>query len=184
MTPEQLLAEIVNGLELSADGLRRASRAWAEAARQGMDLSRFRAPVFRLLPLIAAGSLMAETVLAFPTQSVKFRKVSALSPGEQRRIASGEPIAVLIPHGGDYTTRMIPVREMTDNQVKMVFGHGFVRPPDEQQPYFESPPNPTRRARRAPVRVEANSRTVFIGSAKADADEMIEALKKAGLLPL
>jgi hypothetical protein len=186
MDPERLIEAIIGGITMSVRGLVRAARAWAKASALGVDLSRFRGGTFHFLPLIAAGVVAAEAVLAFSGLKNKLRAVTALPPADQKRLAAGAPVKLVVRHGDEFTKRQLPVSALTDTQVKQVFGDRCIRTEQEQIALLESVPIvtlPPKAVTTGRVTVDRSQAVVRIGTNSAPITDVIEALRKGGVLP-
>src|SRR6185312_4651239 len=92
-TPD-LRAELARGLSLTADTLTRLGMVWQELERRGEDLADLRQGLAKTLPLIAAGRLAAEAVVAFAGRPSLLRALEGVPLERQRSLANGEPIQV------------------------------------------------------------------------------------------
>jgi hypothetical protein len=180
---ERFAAELRAAIALTVAGLKRAAAVWVAMQRRGYDLSRFTEPVFRYLPLIHEGGVTAEAVLAFPGNATRFRKVTEQTAEVQIDLAAGKPIPVVIEVNGQRTVRDIPVKDMSDDQVKQVFAYRHIRTEKEQCNLLDSRPV----APLAPkcvtvgkVGVDRGKRAVYIGDKYAPIDDVIEALAMFG----
>src|SRR3712207_2892877 len=95
MTREELREELSRALALTVEGLRRAARVWGLLERMGEDLSDLRTGIAAYVPLIAAGTVLPEAVIAFAGNRTLLRKVAELPPAEQKRLATGGAVEVV-----------------------------------------------------------------------------------------
>lgn len=127
-----LRIELARGLTLTADTLYRLGMVWAELDRRGEDLSDLRHGLARTLPLIAAGRLAAEAVVSFAGRPALLRALEGVPLDRQRSLAAGEPVAVL-----DWTDKTsvqeMPLASLPSAAIRLVFGEGEVRSPDQQR---------------------------------------------------
>lgn len=132
VSDDDLLAELARGLAHTADTLYRLGCIWAELERRGRDLSTLRHGLNKTLPLIAAGRLAAEAVVSFAGRPALLRALEGVPLDRQRSLAAGEPVAVL-----DWTDKtsvqQIPLASLPSAAIRLVFGDGEVRSPDQQR---------------------------------------------------
>lgn len=127
-----LRAELARGLALTADTLTRLGRVWAELESRGEDLSDLRRGLGRTLPLIAAGRLAAEAVVAFAGRPGVLDRLAGLPLVEQRRLAAGGPVAVITP-ADPGTVEELPLAALPTSRVRLVLDGGEVLTPAEQR---------------------------------------------------
>ena len=107
MPTNKLRAELAHGLTLTAVTLSKLGMVWAELERRGEDLSDLRVGIARTLPLIAAGRLAAEAVVAFAGRPMILRALEGVPLDLQRRLADGETIPVYLP--GESAPKAMPL---------------------------------------------------------------------------
>src|SRR4051812_35389775 len=83
-TKEQLRAALAEGLQLTAYVLSRFGKIWVALERQGDDLTALRKGLFRWVPLIGAGELAAEVVVAFAARPAVMQALQGMPLDEQR----------------------------------------------------------------------------------------------------
>lgn len=127
-----LRAELARGLSLTADTLTRLGMIWAELERRGEDLSDLRRGIARTLPLIAAGRLAAEAVVAFSGRPGILRAIEGVPIERQRRLAAGEAVPVIDPANPEQVSEM-PLAMLPAASIRIVLGEGEVRPPAAQR---------------------------------------------------
>lgn len=144
LSTEQLRGELTRALSITAQGLAYLAAVWAELQRRGEDLSELRSGLATYLPAIATGELAAEAVVQFAGQRSVLSRIISLPLAEQRRLAGGEPVPVLVPGpDGDLVERQMSVRALTLRQVSQVFDEsGRVRSPIEQRQHQAAPRAP------------------------------------------
>jgi hypothetical protein len=180
-----LRTELARGLRLTADTLTRLGMVWAELERRGEDLAALRHGLARTLPLIAAGRLAAEAVVAFASRLSILRALDGVPLAEQRRLAAGEPIEVILP-GDPKHTEQVSVQALPVNRLRLVFADGEILPPAEQRLRL-------RERRRAKGKTEAEYRyqprydraagTITVGRMTVQLADLLSALA-TGLEPL
>lgn len=126
-----LRAELVNALKLTAGHLCYLAAVWQELEARGVDLGDLRRGIGAYLPLIAAGTVAAETVVAYAGQPRLLKQIGGLPVDRQRRIAAGEepppapppkkPALVrsdpVIPGAMTARPAAVPAGEPTDDQL-------------------------------------------------------------------
>lgn len=127
-----LRAELAASLGVTARHLVHLAAVWAELERRGEDLSDLRTGIGVYLPAIAAGTVAPEAVVAFAGQPTLLRAVTSLPPDEQKRLASGGTVPVVVRQGDAYTHRMLPASALTAGLARQVFGERSVRSEAEQ----------------------------------------------------
>lgn len=127
-----LRRELARGLTLVAEQLYRLGLVWVELEQRGEDLSDLRAGLNWTLPLIGSGLLAAEAVIAFAGRRSILREFEGMPLDQQRRLAAGEPVAVVTPDG-PHETELVPVRAIPAARLRTVFAEGKVLPPGEQR---------------------------------------------------
>jgi hypothetical protein len=81
---------------LTSEYLLYLAAIWGELERRGEDLSDLKRGIGKYLPLIASGSVLADTVVAFAGEPATLRAVAALPPKEQERIVRGGGVGHLV----------------------------------------------------------------------------------------
>lgn len=127
--------ELARGLTLTADTLSRLGLIWQELERRGEDLSSLRTGLARTLPLIAAGLLAAEAVVAFAGRPAVLRALEGVPLEQQRRLAAGEALEAIDPTN---PTNVItePIVRLPTAAVRLAIADGTVRTPDLQRLAF------------------------------------------------
>jgi hypothetical protein len=132
MTTPELRAELVRGLSMTAEGLVRMSAVWRELEDRGEDLSDLRHGIATFLPLIAAGRLAPEAVVAFASRRSVLRALEGLPLDEQRRLAAGGLLAVIDPsRPGEVIETRLDL--LPSSALALVFDDGAIRPPQLQR---------------------------------------------------
>lgn len=152
---------------------------------RGVDLSELRSGLIAYFPAIAAGAVAPEAVLRFAGNPNLLRAVSELSPDEQTKLAGGEPLTVVVRHGGSLTHRKLPAHALSAAQIRQVFGNRCIRTETEQIARLESPVvegAPRKPVTMGSVVVDRSAGTVRIGRVIAPVQEVIDALRAAGLV--
>ena len=193
MEPEDLIAFVASGSVLTAAVLESLARGWRRLEQLGLTpkvRQAIRGPgsqlLLKYLPKIAAGAVLAQTVIQFGGWSL--RLVSSLPPDDQRRITAGEPVAVYEREpGGGFTHRLFQVGDLTLQQLQQVFHpDGYIRTEQQQIAYLtQQPPayKPGKVVRSGDYIIDPKSGTVRIRHSKQTLilDELLVALKAAGV---
>lgn len=187
MDTPMLRQELARALTVTAETLAYLAAIWRELERRGEDLSDLRAGVGQYLPLIAAGQLDAEAVVRFAGRTGLLRAVQTLPVGDQRRLALGGKVPVVVAsEDGRLTIAKVPAHALTGEQIRLAFDIGRLRPVDEQRNIIASARTAARRhaveIRRYRVRVDREAGTVQVGKMAVSIEEVMEALRDAGVL--
>lgn len=150
LSEDELMDVIREGLQVSAYGLVRTAMAIKELESRGKDLSGFKISFLPFLRLVASGQLMVEVLVQFIEQPGIVRILSRLPLPDQKRIADGESIKLVVyGKDGGFTSRMFPVKTMDLRQVRQCIGYDKIRTETEQIALLESQKT---RARQKPKR--------------------------------
>lgn len=186
MGTAELRAELAASLNMTARHILRLALIWAELERRGEDLSELRNGIGAYLPAIAAGTVAAEAVVAFAGQPVLLRHVSTLPIAEQRRLAAGGTVPLVVTSDKGYTHRMIPLSALPARSIPQVFGARCIRNEAAQIAQLSAPPPPWKGngkpVRRGRIVVDRKLSVVRVGKAQVTLTEMVEALRAAGVM--
>ena len=133
MSPEQLRAQLSKLMGFGRNWIQELAEAVGVCHEMDVDISDIVPPATREICLrIHGGQLLAEIYNKnFDYQT--FRKISAINIQDQRHIADGKPLKVVVgmtDHGLD--CRLVQVEAMTPEQKKLVFANGRIRTIEEQ----------------------------------------------------
>lgn len=162
-TTETLRAELARALEVTAENLMWMARLWRELDRRGEDLRELRTGLRTFLPLIADGRLDAGAAVQFAGNLTTLRALASLPIQEQRRIAAGGNVPVVMMRDGSPVTRSMKVDDISSRIVKQVFATGRIRSEDEQRVIVTTlQPQRTKQERKLTrVRLGADNVTVW-----------------------
>ena len=178
MPTPQLRQELAHGLTLTAVTLTKLGMVWAELERRGEDLSDLRVGIARTLPLIAAGRLAAEAVVAFAGRPMILRSLEGVPLDMQRRLADGEPIPVYLP--GEQGPKSMPLARIPAAAVTRVIADGVVRTPAEQRLAIRTKKHkPTESQRKYAVTVDREARTLKVGKVVIPIATVLAAMAEA-----
>lgn len=181
MPTADLRRELARGLTLTAETLYRLGLVWQELERRGEDLSDLRHGMARTLPLIAAGLLAAEAVVAFAGRPVVLRALEGVPLDEQRRLAAGGPVRVIDPTEPGREIEM-PLATMPAVAIRLAIDGGEIRTPDAQRLALQ--PHRRRRKGEDPgyryrPRYDAETGTVAVGRMTVRLDDLLRELAAA-----
>jgi len=178
MDTANLRAELAHGLTLTAVTLTKLGMVWAELERRGEDLSDLRVGIARTLPLIAAGRLAAEAVVAFAGRPMILRAIEGVPLDVQRRLADGEPIPIYLP--GESAPKSLPLARIPSAAVTRVIADGMVRTPAEQRLAIRSKKHKADAGdRKYKVNVDRENRTIKMGKMTIPIATIIAAMAEA-----
>lgn len=181
-----LRAELTDALSQDfARRLIRIAAIWAELERRGEDLSSLRTGIGTYLPAIAAGTVTPEAVVAFAGRESVLRKIATLPPDEQRRLAAGGTVLLVVGSESGYTHRMVPLAALPARSVNQVFGERCIRSESAQIAMLSAPPAAMKRSgrvKRGNVVVDRKAAIVKVGSATATIEDVLAALRAAGAI--
>lgn len=127
--PEKLLDELRQCLAISVETLLRLGAIIRRLETIGIDVFALEIPNFNYLRRIAHGQMMPELFIELAGMPGLLRKVSTLPLPDQKKIADGRPLKVML-HGGDHL--LISPKDMTPSQVQQVFGRQGLRSEAQQ----------------------------------------------------
>jgi hypothetical protein len=176
-----LRRELAGGLTRSADALLHVATVWRELERRGEDLTEFKAGLGRTIPLIAAGRLAAEAVVAFIGRPSVLDAIEGLPLARQRELAAGAKVRVLAP--ADATADEAPLAALTPQTIRLVFADGVERTPGEQRAALAArrPAKAKKPDREYRVVVDRDARTVRVGRMEVGVEEVLAAFTVAAV---
>lgn len=185
MDTSALRAELAASLNMTARHILRLSHIWAELEKRGEDLSELRNGIGAYLPAIAAGVVAAEAVVAFAGQPTMLRSVATLPIEEQRRLAAGGTVPLVVGSDKGYTHRMVPLSAIPARSIPQIFGNRCIREEAAQIALLSAPPPPWKGngkpVRRGQIVIDRKLSIVRVGKAEVTLSEMVGALRAAGV---
>lgn len=178
MDTSELRKELARGLNLTAASLVRLAMIWAELERRGESLDELRTGVARSLPMIAAGRLAAESVVAFAGRPLVLKSLEGVPLDVQRRLADGEPIPVYLP--GEDAPKAMPLSRIPSAAIARVIADGVVRTPAEQRLASRPKKKKLRDDRNYTILVDRDARTIKIGKMTIPLASVIAAMAESG----
>lgn len=182
MDTAELLEELKNTLGLTARVLRYLAAVWLELEGRNVDLSDLKKGLLVYIPLIASGTLSPDAVVAFIGDWGILEVLSSLSLEEQKRLASGEPVKLVVRSGESFTHRMLPVKELTPAQRRQVFNtrDKCIRSESAQIAILTPQPSPMPRMGNAPkrgrCRADKRAGKVVVGRHRVEPSDILDAL--------
>jgi hypothetical protein len=178
LTTDDLRRELVRGLNLSAEALNHVAAVWHELEARGECLAEFRSGIGRNIPLIAAGRLAAEAVVAFIDRPATLKALEGLPLDRQRELAAGGSVHVLAPGSSQPVTTTLAA--MPAAAVRLVFCGGIERSPDEQRAAVVVRPKANaEKGRTFRVQVDRLRRTVKVGNVSVPLESVLAALAES-----
>lgn len=188
MSGDDLAALIEKMVRATAEMIVVWSRIYRVEKARGNDIG----PILRrlnygsYLPLVASGTVLAEVVAAFQQKPTHLRLVAGLPIDDQRRIAAGEPVKLVVMQDGKFTHRMIPVADLTADQIEQVIVGRGLSTESEQIAALSAPPpqyKPGKPVKLGKCKADPRQRLVWVGQSMAPADEMLTVMRSAGMIP-
>lgn len=180
-----LRAVLAKGLTYTAQALTAMGAAWQELVRRGEDLedlrNELRVGLPRSLPLIAAGRLAAEAVIAFAGKPLILRRLEGLPLEEQRRLADGAPIPIYLPD--EKEPQSMPLSRIPPFALRLAISDGMIRTPAEQRLAMRKTvakkKNQQSPSRKYHISVNADDQVILINRAVIPISSMIAAMAEA-----
>lgn len=175
LSTAELRDRLAASIQVTADKLAEMAAIWSELEARGEDLSDLRRGIGHYIPMIAAGRLAAEAVVAFSGSKTVLRSMANLPLAEQRRLARDGRIAVASDDGSP--PREIQVSHLPARMAAIVFGDGYIRDPREQAEILAVRPR-AREAKRpgVSVYVTPDRQNLVAGNTKIPMTSVIAAL--------
>ena len=185
LTISELRTELTREIGDFAQRLIRLAAVWIELEKRGEDLSDLRSGLNVYLPAIAAGTVLADTVVRFSGRPQLLKAIAQLTPTHQQELLDKGTVPLVISEHGKYSHRMLPVHALSSPQIRQVFGERTIRTEGEQIAILSRPVvtwKPGKIASRGNVHVDRSAGTVRIGRSIAAADDIIAALRACGMI--
>jgi hypothetical protein len=142
--------QLTKALKLSAESLKRLATIVRLLEERGEDLSDLKLGLVGYLRQIAYGQLAPEAVVRFGQSPLVLRCVATLPMPDQMRLATGEPVELVVRTvGGTPTKRLADPAKLTRAQLHQVFARDRIRDEAEQLLMLSAAPEP----RPLPVKV-------------------------------
>lgn len=136
-----IIAGLLEGLGMSAEGLRKAAPYYVEARERGLDLSGFTSPVLSYLPDVASGKLDAEMLVRFGGFAPALLAVAAtLVPEDQKAVLANNGKVQVVESTGKVCE--VRLADLSLAVLRQVVGEGRVRTPTEQKLHMAPAPRP------------------------------------------
>lgn len=175
----ELRDQLAGQLQLTADHLLRLALIIRELEDRGEDLSNFRLGLMPYLRQIAYGQVAPEIVVRYAGFPSLIQRVSRFPMPDQVRIASGEPVPLVVLRGEKTDVRQVDPLHLTREQLHQVFAQDHIRSVSEQAVIAEQrllePPKPVR-TKRSRVKADPERSGIRIGRAFGALEEVLAAL--------
>lgn len=161
METTALKEALAKSITITSQAVAYMAAVWNELERRGEDLSALRSGISAYLPMVASGHLDAEAVVAFAGQRMVLASVATLPLEEQRRLARGGTVSVLLETGeGEFAESDLPLNKIPPMAIRRVIADGRIAATDEQRSRIAPPRH--RRKRQAKVIVDAVKGTLTV----------------------
>jgi hypothetical protein len=184
LSTADLRRELSAALELTAQTLRRLAAIVRILEDRGEDLSDLRLGFLGYVRQVAHGQVAPEVVVRFAESPLLIRRVAALPMPDQVRLASGEPVDLVVigPNGRPDTRRVDPLNLGRD-QIVQVFSPTGIRDISEQILIVESrsqkpPKAKTGKTIVGKVTVDRERGGIVVGRTFVPLSDVVDALAK------
>lgn len=161
LSTEQLKNQLVESLAVTAAQLVRSAAIVLLLEERGEDVEALKIGMLQYLRKIALAQLLPAVVVRFASKQAILDKITNLPLTEQKRLAEGEPIRLLVyDANGRQTHLMADPLKMGRDQMRQAFGKDYIRDEAEQLLFLAERREKTLRRARPEVEV--------VGKAKVD----------------
>jgi hypothetical protein len=141
LSTDELRDELTRSLSLTAQHLSRLALVVRLLEERGEDLSDLRIGLLGYLRQIAYGQIVPEIVVRYAETPSLLRRIASLPIPDQRRLASGDTIEVVVRRDdGSFDRRRVDPLFLGRSQLRQVFDSGRIRDEAEQINMIESSP--------------------------------------------
>lgn len=185
LSTESLRAELARQMAHTAQHLVRLACIVRVLEDRGEDLRGLVVPLLDHLRRIAYGQVLPEVVVRFADQPLLLAAVASLPIPDQRPLAAGEPLRLLVPvpeeQGGGWTHRLVPPARLGKAGIAQVFDRGRLRSDGEQRDWLaqkarEAAARAPRAPRRGKARADRDRGEVVVGRSRAPLADVLAAL--------
>jgi len=171
-TPEKRLSLLQEKLTVSLNAISDAAAILRKMEDEGDDISGIPLGTIRLLHKVSDGRMLADVAVRF---SGRLRDRIANLPLDKQKFLCGKEgkIEVIL---GDQDKISLQPDHLTEEQQKMVFGKGFIRPPAAQRAWLQSHSTPLNK--RTSVKIDYEAQAVFYKGEKITKNTLLEWLKE------
>lgn len=134
MNDDEVAKELANQLGFTAAALLRTGACVVELESRGKDLSYLRYNLLPYVRMIGQGTLLADIVVTFMGKPNLIRCIASLPLEKQKAIYEGEKIPIINPNKPDEVLEL-PLTEIPNNGIHLVFGDGEIRNIEAQRLY-------------------------------------------------
>lgn len=184
MTSENIRKEMVQALGMTVAGLVRMAACVRVLEDRGEDLSDLRGGLLGYVRQIAHGQTVPEAVVKFAGHRLLLSRVVALPLPEQRRLAEGGTVLLVVRREDGWDLRQARPVDLTGEQVHQVFATDHLRGEAEQKLLLESQAaRPVRKlpAQQGKVRPDPERAGLIVNKTFVPQSEVLAAL--AALVP-
>ncbi len=175
---DRLRALLIDSLHVSAATLRRLALIVRVLEERGEDLADLRIGLLPYLRQIAHGQVLPEVIVRFAESPWMIRLVGSLPLPDQKRLADGDRVTLIVPREGTYEKRLSDPGSMTRDQVLQVFGRDRLRTEEEQILLLESKAQrKPRTEHKGKIRPDHKTGTLRVGKAVLTVPEVLEAIQ-------
>lgn len=188
LTSDTLRAMLSKSLERTARELTRLAWIVRILEERGEDLADLRIGLLSYLRQIAYGQVLPEVVVRFGSAPTLVRAIAALPSPDQRRLADGEPVPMVVREGDTYTHRLVDPLKMSGGQVRQVFASDHVRDEGEQILRLQDraaakPPAPKNPRAKGKIALDPKGRGIWVGRTLVPTALVVELLAEMGATP-
>jgi hypothetical protein len=139
LSTDELRSRLAQALALTAESLLEMACIIRTLEDRGEDLHELKLGILPLLRKIAHGQVLPELVAKYSSNAVLLRYATTLPIPDQQRIASGEPLRVLILNpDGTTDARRVEPHKLSTRDMPQVFAADHIRDEGEQVSYIRS----------------------------------------------
>lgn len=179
LTTDELRDQLAAHLQLTAEHMLRTALVVRELEERGEDLTDLKLGLLPYLRRIAHGQVVPELVVRYAGFPALIQRLSSFPLPEQRKIAAGEPVELLVLRGETSDTRKVDPLHLTRDQLYQVFARDHIRTTAEQAALLEdvrAKPRAPKRPKKTRVRTDAERGGLVVGRSFVSVDEVLHAL--------
>lgn len=183
MDATQLHQLLTHGLAITTRMISFLAKVWSALEQRGEDMSSYRNGLMRYLPLIDQGKMDPAILIQFAGQALLLRELAMIPLDEQRRLASGEKVALVTQlDDGSFSTKMVDIASLHARYYSQIFDMGRVRTEKEQKKLLDTPARVIKRQqkiRKKMVLVDKEKGAIKCGSLAILLDDLYGALSRS-----
>lgn len=128
-----LVSELTSCMSVTVHAIVRIGAIIRRLDELEFDVDSLRLPNLNYFRKVAHGKMVPQLFVSLIGAPIVLRKVANLPLIDQKRIADGKPVKLLL-HGGDHM--MLRVEDMTNDQARQVFASDHIRNDSEQSAWI------------------------------------------------